>query len=161
MFKVVKRKELNFWEKIYIPEIMRGMFVTGKHFFKNLLNWKRMPTIQYPEIRYRIPDRLRGRHRLTTKDDGSLRCTSCFLCATACPSNCIYITAGEHDDPSVEKYPVEYKVDISKCVFCGFCVEACPCDAIRMDAGIDMTTSYERYKLLCGIDYLRKEKLKE
>jgi NADH-quinone oxidoreductase subunit I len=55
-----------------------------------------------------------------------------MLCATNCPAECIRIVASEHEDPSVEKYPIHYEIDILRCVFCGFCEEACPVDAIRM-----------------------------
>jgi NADH-quinone oxidoreductase subunit I len=55
-----------------------------------------------------------------------------MLCATNCPADCISIVASEHDDPTVEKFPVKYEIDILRCIFCGFCEEACPVDAIRM-----------------------------
>ena len=93
-------------------------------------------SISYPNERRDYPERYRGRHRLTLHDDGSVKCTSCFLCATACPAKCIYIEAQEHDDPEVEKFPHRYEIDTLLCIYCGYCVEACPVDAIRMDTGI-------------------------
>ena len=65
-------------------------------------------SIRYPNERRDYPERYRGRHRLTLYDDGAVKCTSCFLCATACPANCIYIEAAEHEDPEVEKFPKRY-----------------------------------------------------
>jgi NADH-quinone oxidoreductase subunit I len=135
---------MTFWESIYLPEIGRGLLVTGYRFWRNLglhvahqlglaRGRRAAVTVQYPEERKRYADNYRGSHRLTLKADESVRCTACFLCATACPANCIYIEAGESPDASVEKYPVRYEIDTLRCIYCGYCVEACPCDAIRMD----------------------------
>jgi NADH-quinone oxidoreductase subunit I len=137
-------EQMTFSERIYVPEIIRGLIVTGFRFWRNfvlnvahqvgLLKSRRsMVTVQYPEERKRYGDNYRGSHRLTLKEDGSVRCTACFLCATACPANCIYIEASESPDPTVEKYPARYEIDTLRCIYCGYCVEACPCDAIRMD----------------------------
>lgn len=139
-----RREELNFLERLYLVEILRGLFVTGYRFWRNLFlrglhmvglarDRRAYVTVQYPDEYKLYPDNFRGSHRLTLKEDGSVRCTACFLCATACPANCIYIEAGEHPDPSVEKFPLRYEIDTLRCVYCGMCVEACPCDAIRMD----------------------------
>jgi NADH-quinone oxidoreductase subunit I len=140
-------EHMSLWEKLYFPEIIRGLFVTGYRFWRNLAvhtlhlfglakNKSAAITVQYPEERIAYPDTFRGRHRLTLKDDGSIRCTACFLCSTACPAECIYIEAGEYPDNPVEKFPVRYEIDTLRCIYCGFCVEACPCDAIRMDTGM-------------------------
>ena len=72
---------------------------------------------------------------LTLKPDETVQCTACYLCATACPAECIYIEAGEYADKSVEKFPIRYEIDTLRCIYCGYGVEACPCDAIRMDTG--------------------------
>lgn len=127
---IVKRP--SYQSKWYLPAILSGMGLTFKKMVKNLIQKDKMLTLNYPEQKYEYSPRFKGNHVLTVKKDGSLRCTACMLCATNCPANCIKITASEHPDPSVEKYPVSYEIDILRCVFCGFCEEACPVDAIRM-----------------------------
>jgi NADH-quinone oxidoreductase subunit I len=67
-----------------------------------------------------------------------------MLCATNCPADCIHILAGESKDPTIEKYPEKFDIDLLRCVFCGYCVEACPLDAIRMDVPEVMIAEYTR-----------------
>jgi NADH-quinone oxidoreductase subunit I len=129
MSLVQRPGELSKW---YLPGILSGLGFTFKKMVKNLLNKQAMPTLNYPEEQYEYGPRFKGNHVLTVKKDGSLRCTACMLCATNCPAQCITITAAEHEDPTVEKYPISYEIDMLRCVFCGFCEEACPVDAIRM-----------------------------
>jgi NADH-quinone oxidoreductase subunit I len=126
---------MTFAERAYLPEVLRGLGVTAKHFFANLFARKYTVTLNYPEEREAYPERFRGRHRLMVRDDGQVRCVACMCCSTACPTQCITIEAGEHADPTIEKYPVRFDINIIRCIFCGMCVEACPCDAIRMDTG--------------------------
>lgn len=116
----------------YLPGILAGMVFTFKKMIYNLFHQSQMETLNYPEEKYEYGPRFKGNHVLTVKKDGSLRCTACMLCATNCPAQCIKITAAEHEDPSVEKFPISYEIDILRCVFCGFCEEACPVDAVRL-----------------------------
>lgn len=116
----------------YLPAIFAGMGFTFVKMLKNLFNKKQMPTINYPEQKFEYSPRFKGNHVLTVKKDGEIRCTACMLCATACPAQCIHIIASDDSDKSVEKYPIQYEIDMLRCVFCGFCEEACPVDAIRM-----------------------------
>lgn len=141
-----RREELTLGEKLYFIEVIKGIAITSGHLFRNLFRYllsvvglsKKRPwaTIQYPDEVRKYEQRYRGRHRLTLNQDGSIRCTSCFLCATACPAKCIYIEPAEHNDPNIEKFPARYEIDTLLCIYCGYCVEACPVDAIRMDTGI-------------------------
>lgn len=129
VIKVERPKLSSSW---YLPGILSGMGFTFKTMVKNLFTQKKMPTLNYPEQKYDYSPRFKGNHVLTVKEDGDIRCTACMLCATACPADCITIIASEDEDPSVEKYPINYEIDMLRCVFCGFCEEACPVDAIRM-----------------------------
>ncbi len=149
-------KKLSFWERTYIVEILKGLGVTISHLLKSFWNMNGRPTVPYPDVKRKAPVRFRGRHRLMRREDGSPRCVACMCCPSACPADCIYIVAGEHPDPKIEKYPVSFEIDILRCVFCGLCVEACPVDAIRMDTGIYEMSDYTRRDLIYDKEFLLK-----
>ncbi len=163
--KVIEQPKMNLWQRLYFPEVFRGLALTSKHFFKNLILhffhalglFRRIAaavTIQYPEQKWLHPLRARTRHRLTKREDGTMRCVACMMCETVCPAKCIYIVAEEHPDPNIEKRPKSFDIDLGKCVFCGFCVEACPEDAIRMDTKIVDTSAYSRQAMMLDIHEL-------
>jgi len=160
-----RRRVLTFWERIYLLEVYRGLALTSRHFFVNLwrhtlrlVGIKSAPpgaaTFQYPEVRRPQSPRLRTLHRLTKRPDGTPRCVACMMCETVCPAFCIKIVAEEVDDPSIEKRPKSFDIDIGRCVFCGFCVEACPEDAIRMDTGITEIGALSREGMILNMDTL-------
>ncbi len=120
----------------FLPATLKGLQITVKHFFKNILTRSEIETIQYPEEKKPYPPRNRGLHRLMQREDGTVRCVACMCCPTVCPANCITIIPAETSDGRVEKYPAVFEIDELRCVVCGLCVEACPCDAIRMDTGL-------------------------
>jgi NADH-quinone oxidoreductase subunit I len=88
--------------------------------------------------------RFRGAHVLQRDENGLEKCVACFLCAAACPSNCIYIEADENTEEkrisSSERYAKVYNIDYNRCIFCGYCVEACPTDAITHGHGFELAT---------------------
>lgn len=141
-------------EKLYLP-LLGGMMVTLRHFLRNLFNPSSRYTIEYPEERRDYSGRFRGHHILTTRADGSVKCVACFLCAQACPAECIHIEAGEMSDVNIEKYPVVYEIDMLRCVFCGYCVDACPEEAIIMSRNYDMAY-FSREQSVVGKDSLMK-----
>jgi len=138
-----RKVNLPLRQRVYLLAIFKGMLITGRHFIVNLFNIRKLPTILYPEKRRAYSSRFRGLQILTVKENGEIRCTACMLCATACPAACIHITAAEHPDPRVEKFPKEFNIDMLRCVFCGMCEEACPVDAIRMGPNYELA-SFDR-----------------
>ena len=77
-------------------------------------------------------------------ENGLEKCVACFLCAAACPANCIYIEAAENTAEkrisSSERFAEVYNIDYNRCIFCGYCVEACPTDAITHGHGFELAT---------------------
>jgi NADH-quinone oxidoreductase subunit I len=147
-------EKLPLLTRLWLPGILRGMCVTAKHFFKNLLHPNRRMTVEYPEQKKPIPPGYRAEHRLMQREDGSIRCTACMLCAAACPAGCIEIEAEEVADPRIEKRAKRFVIDELRCVFCGLCVEVCPCDAIRMDTGKYDRVGHSREDLVLGMEVL-------
>ncbi|HVB03149.1 MAG TPA: NADH-quinone oxidoreductase subunit NuoI [Chitinophagaceae bacterium] len=129
--KWVERRPLNFWEKMYLPGIFKGMAITFSHIFK------KKATISYPEQKRPFSPVFRGLQILNRDEEGRERCTACGLCAVACPAEAITMEAaerkpGEEHLYREEKYAARYEINMLRCIFCGFCEEACPKDAIYL-----------------------------
>ena len=140
--KVIEPPELTWYEKLYLPQILGGLFITLGH----ILRFKPI-TVQYPEEVKELPPRYRGLHVMPGDDEGEIRCVACKLCEVACPTQAISIVAEAADDYGIERRPKVYNIDFMRCVFCGFCVEACPCDALRMGMKYELA-SYSRAGLV-------------
>ena len=121
-----KRAWVRFLIALYVPSVVAGMART----LQRMLSPK--ATLQYPEQRHVPRKGYRGEHRLKKDEQGRPKCVACFMCATACPAECITIVAGEAPWPDRDKYPVKFEIDMLKCIYCGMCEEACPCDAIEL-----------------------------
>ena len=107
--------------------------------------FRRRETIQYPDEKPCIPPRWRGRIILSRDPDGEERCVACYLCAAACPVDCIALQAVE--DQHGRRYPSFFRINFSRCIFCGYCEEACPTDAIQLTPDFEMG-EYERKNLV-------------
>ncbi|MFY7965448.1 MAG: NADH-quinone oxidoreductase subunit NuoI [Chitinophagaceae bacterium] len=129
--KQVDRSPMTFLERIYLWNIIKGMFITFLHMFK------KQPTIRYPEQKREFSPVFRGLHVLNRDEEGRERCTACGLCAVACPAEAITMEAAERLNNEEhlyreEKYAAKYEINMLRCIFCGLCEEACPKDAIYL-----------------------------
>jgi NADH-quinone oxidoreductase subunit I len=150
--KVVSNKEMTFMEKIYIPAILGGMWITFKHLFR------KNNTLKYPEETRVFAPVYRGQHVLKRDEQGRENCTACGLCAVACPAEAITMVAaervkGEENLYREEKYASSYEINMLRCIFCGLCEEACPKEAIFLTDRL-VPSNFERDEFVFGKDRL-------
>jgi NADH-quinone oxidoreductase subunit I len=123
--------------------IAKGMSVTLREMFAKTVV-EDYPNKKLPNEGAVFQERFRGLHELQRDENGLEKCVACFLCAAACPSNCIYIEAAENTEENrisgAERYAKVYNIDYNRCIFCGYCVEACPTDAITHGHGFKLAT---------------------
>ena len=128
----------------------------GKTEFRSSSSTRGTFTVEYPEQKLPSPEEFRYVPFLIYDEgengDKTIRCTSCGICAKACPPQCIWIV--RTSDPVTGRpvpQPAEFYIDADVCMNCGFCAEYCPFDAIKMDHDYEIA-SYER-------NLLNKERL--
>lgn len=125
--------------------ILRSILYTFLHAFH------KRETRGYPEKAPDLPPRFRGRIILSRDPDGKERCVACYLCAAACPVDCIALQAANGEDE--RRYPEFFRINFSRCIFCGFCEEACPTYAIQLIPAFDMS-EYVRQNMVYEKEHL-------
>lgn len=135
----------NYIKSLFLLELLRGMALTGKYFFRRKI------TVQYPEEKTPMSPRFRGQHAQRRYPNGEERCIACKLCEAVCPALAISIDLEEREDGT--RRTTRYDIDLTKCIFCGFCEESCPVDAIVE------TRHFEYHGENRGDLYMTKEKL--
>lgn len=131
-----------------------GMWVTLKNALRPPI------TEQYPEQRWQPLERFRGVPALLTDPQtGKAKCTSCGVCARACPLGIIEIKSHMGEDK--KRVLDEYNLDYSRCMVCNLCVEACAFDSLAMSKKYEHASDdpeklkFDRGKLLeFGYEYL-------
>ena len=107
---VVERKRLSFWEKLYLPQIVSGLFITFKNIFKPRV------TLEYPDQSPVLPVGYRGAPTLVKDSQGREKCVSCQLCEFVCPSKAIRVFPGPIPEDSeyayIEKAPQDFQINM-------------------------------------------------
>ncbi len=147
----------GYFKNIYdgLATALVGMKITLDHLFV------RNVTIQYPDERHVIPERVRNRLYVNMDD-----CIGCDQCAKACPVNCITIeTAKALPDEELGEtstgnrkrlWVTRFDIDFAKCCYCGLCVPPCPTECIFMTPVFEFS-EYNRNDLLFRFSTLTEE----
>ena len=146
----VKRVQPTWWHRLYLP-VLSGLAVTFRHMFR------KKDTMQYPDEVRDFGDRYRGVPALVKDQDGREKCVGCYMCQFVCPPRAITITSAEYpaDTPEhqIEKFPVQFEINMLRCIYCGLCEEACPEEAIYMSRTYAVT-GLSREVMIFGKDQL-------
>ncbi len=117
--------------------------------FRHIVNPKF--TVQYPDVKRKLPPRWRGRIILSRDPQGRERCVACYLCSAVCPVSCISLQADTGENG--RRFPKFFRINFSRCIYCGFCEEACPTYAIQLTPDYEMA-EYERPNMVYEKEHL-------
>ncbi len=119
-----------------ITTTLQAMAVTWKRLFKPAV------TLQYPTVKWNLPDR--SRMRLFNKIED---CIGCGQCARVCPTDCIEIQTEKRgkdevpvfasDGTAIKLRTYVFDIDMTLCCYCALCTFPCPTHCLVM------TTEYE------------------
>ena len=134
-------------EGIYtIVSIAKGHWVTLVNLFRPKV------TLQYPEVRWELPEGYRGLPTLPVcTETGKDLCIGCGACARVCPTQLIAIESHMGEDK--KRVVDSFTINAGLCMFCGLCEDICPAHAIKMSKNYELAACtreemmYDREKL--------------
>jgi NADH-quinone oxidoreductase subunit I len=144
--------------------LIKGLAVTAKNLVGSYHDPARYTTLEYPEVKPKLPEAYRNFPFLVSENAtdpmGTLRCVACQICEKECPPQCIYIEKSKDKKPDAagkpQIYPAVFAIDTSVCMSCQICVEVCPFDAIKMDQDYEIATTDRFGALLLNREQLAK-----
>jgi NADH-quinone oxidoreductase chain I len=151
----MKRYFKDIFESIWT--ILIGMKVTFRHLFVPAV------TIQYPDVRLKLPERARNRLYVNIDD-----CIGCDQCSMACPVDCITIETVKSlptddlgmtsDGHKKRLWVTKFDIDIAKCCYCGLCVPPCPTECIVMTDVYEFS-EFDRHNLIYNYSSMTPEEV--
>ena len=106
---IVPRPTLTLWEKTYLPQILKGLWLTLRHIPQ------RKFTREYPEVKPPLYGDYRGAPTLVKDPEGRVKCVACQLCEFVCPPKAIRVIPGERPDAA----PYMMTMHVIWCQFAG------------------------------------------
>src|SRR2546427_9518963 len=114
----VRRPNLTLLKKIFLVDLIRGLFLTFSY-QRPSLNY----TEQYPKVRPKVAERFRGAPRLNNDPEtGETLCIACNLCALACPEHCIEV-GWERDAKGKDRKSTRLNSSHSQISYAVFCLK--------------------------------------
>lgn len=123
------KRTLNFFIAMF-----KGHFAVLKNVFR-----KRV-TLEYPEVKRPVIERLRGKLAFKYDKEGNWPCNGCGICQRVCPCKDL-IKIDRSKDESGKVVIDKFEVDTGHCIFCGNCVENCPTDALMLTKEYELATT--------------------
>jgi len=131
-----------------VVSIVKGHIVT----FKNL--FRKKVTLQYPEVRWELPEGYRGLPTLPVDPQAKKDiCIACGACARVCPTQVISIESHMGEDK--KRVVDSFCINAGMCMFCGLCQDICPVDAIKLSKNYELAGFSKEDLVYC------REKLNE
>lgn len=147
----------NIWLAFYTSAV--GMRRTFLHLFTPAV------TIQYPDVKLKLPERARNRLYVNIDD-----CIGCDQCSMACPVDCISIQTikatpdqdlGTTSTGQKKRLHVpKFDIDIAKCCYCGLCVYPCPTECIVMTDVYEFS-EYDRHNLIYNYSMMTPQEIEQ
>jgi len=135
--------------------LLKGMAITFKYMFKKPI------TVQYPDERWDLPLRFRGRLTMPVDPEkGEHRCTACGVCVKACPNRSLEVERIKDETGKPRPRAARFEYNLGTCMFCNLCVESCTFAAIIMSDDYETSTEDKSVLLmeLVGEKYQLKGK---